>query len=782
MMIKNKTSIITFLGLAILAIGSQGCLTNGQSKKAVKSVATGVPLTDEQIQNPGTAKLVISAFNLSGNGDSANVLFNSNTSTASVPTYCNTNTKLCVCRYSWEHINTHATSVSSYTRIAETQVTGVQTWGLNCDVPEAFTLEIPVGAEVKIEVYRGVGNPSVFTTNVWKTNKGNDQVASNFSDSTGNLFHNIKRYACFEKINRATSLKSGLVGTVTSPNGNETLQGKVPLANRFCTPQNAGQNGCPTIDAEPSAQTYYYNLFTSASSVDVAESNDRYYCPRVEESIGADNQQVGQSGYFWPYDRTFALAIRGSKDFSIPVEAPSVLGGGGSSAYASTSCTMSGAPAATQGGVYGDPNSISKRCVGWAKKPNSDGSCSFIIGSDGKKKRLYRLRRFIAEYPAHFDSTGKIEPGPRATDIVYVIDRPIKTADPNVFYTMMGPKPCPFAYYDKVGLGYAGTNNTAFIGRSPDGLYFPNKDDINETAPSCSAAIPIVSYSALTGSPLNVGVATTHSSNEKCWNLSSGEFVDCATASSFALPHISMTRVPVRPIREPFWPHYVEDTAFEACAPLAEPFVDAPLTVYRPSATAFQPNPNWRWCAQAYPTRNGRFIDEHQAMYGNVDIDTSNVREYATSHRWGCEDGPLACLAVLPPPNAGTGSKTPPGCASKSPKFNYDPPGPAVADVIENSCDRTAILNDQVPRAPLLAPLPETLSALRNDDAFSCALTWDNGNGNVGKSPSTYSGCCRVLSAVDADDALARRIHVEPKVSDTYDGTDCPAPNISEIF
>src|SRR5581483_5663293 len=99
-------------------------------------------------------------------------------------------------------------------------------------------------------------------------------------------------------------------------------------------------------------------------------------------------------------------------------------------------------------------------------------------------------------------------PQTQATDTILVLDRPVSSAsaNPDKPYTMLGPKPCPFALFDKKGVTgatnstggvlaqYAATNNPNWNNTNVDNIQFPNLD--SKSPLSCSAVLPVFKSSS----------------------------------------------------------------------------------------------------------------------------------------------------------------------------------------------------------------------------------------------------------------------------------------------
>ncbi len=499
--------------------------------------------------------------------------------------------KPCVCQFTWSELNASTGNNIPFTRTIQTSVVNAQQSLVTCNAPDVFNAEIPEGTTIRITILPGPGSSEVFTSGTFSYVKPVAVQAGDFRDQLGRSFINVMHYACYEQFQRGASITSK-IGTRTNSQSGEPKS--YPQANQFCVQRGGGTpaQGCDTPTNTPqsnfSSQAFYYNFFVrSTDSGNVNLANDRYTCPQVLESL-YNSDLVGGRGRLWPRDTTFALSLSSSPDFNVGVNAFVELANGGGDPIArnSKACNSTTVPASNS-----TSNGFVLGCLGFAKKPNTDGTCPSFRDSSGSIRFTYRLRRFVALYPPLFEVDGRPPTQPQPLDTIYVLDRPVQPpagSDPLRQYTMRGPKPCPFALLDQKGvLGnfdplynapanggfvptYAATNNPGWNGTNVDGLQFPNFDSAN----SCSAAIPLAKIDANNPDQVVFSVGTVNSRNP-------------------VLPSIY-----VRPIRA--WaPHYEEDTEFEACAPQASPFRDPPLHFSKDLTTG-----NVSWCAESYPSQN----------------------------------------------------------------------------------------------------------------------------------------------------------------------------------
>ncbi|MFN7685480.1 MAG: hypothetical protein ACK5QT_08730, partial [Oligoflexia bacterium] len=499
--------------------------------------------------------------------------------------------RLCRCEFQWQELNTTGTTSQTINRKLTSTVTNVQQSQLSCEIPEVFSTEIPNGTIVKVRVIPTSTNISGFSVTPFNYTKGNLSVSASFQDAEGRKFQNILRYSCFDRSLRGMSLQSKLTRTTFSyplADGNSaSTETSLVLASQFCKARGrdaagADVDGCqgqvigiPQI----SAQSYYYNLYVRSTDLgSINAENSSFICPTVQESLFGNPANPGSQGNYYPLDSTFALALQPFGNFNVGVEARSRISVSGDPGSVNKSCTPTGDDS---GGEPANSNSMVSSCLGYAAKPNVDGTCPFITDSNGQIRQTFRLRRFTALYPVVWDTTGANMPGEgQKVDQIYVLDRPLSASqgDPLKPFTMRGPKPCPFAYYDWSGVssltntpGYRSTNFQGWDDVNPDNIQFPNQDiaRLNFGVSSCSAVLPLVN----TDNTL-VTLATVNDSNPL------------------------LKRRYVRPGKA--WsPTYLEDQSFQACAPDASPHRDPPIHIASNATTG-----QVAWCAETYPTFN----------------------------------------------------------------------------------------------------------------------------------------------------------------------------------
>ncbi len=680
--------------------------------------------------------------------------------------------KPCACKYEWTEANNTGSTQVNIPHSEMRALTGLQSNLVLCLAPRAWG-EIDTGTVVKVSVIPFGTSASAFNVPVYNYTKTATNTQGSFQDAQGVAFSNIHRYGCFQTAAYPKSLGSFVYKRAASDaNPPLPLSGaayaKEVFASAFCvkdasnkTDDSATQDttatsgaACATITSENSNQAAFFNLYIRATDRgQVNTANTMFTCPKVNESLN------GTGLDYWPMDTSFALSVSSSSTFNLGVEAFSKISNPNDPNSVSSSCAAAtslsdqissgsgGSDSSSSSSSTPDDGSLLKSCIGFAAKPNSDGTCPYFKTPQGTIRPTFRLRRFLALYPPLYTATGRLYPGAQSSDMVYVIDRPVAAAgsDPTKPYAMRGPKPCPFSYYDEKGVlsdpndsdyiggmpGYAATNYPGWNGTNVDGIEFPNKDVAGQ---SCSTALPI-----LNESKSRWGVTTLNRRNPV------------------------FKRLFVRPIRS--WsPHYMEDTDFQACAPLADPLKDPPLHFSKDPSTG-----NVGWCAESYPTQNTNItkldrLKANSVYPGRVLPFTSHVVKNASGS--ACQANPVSVssLGTAYPPNPTAPSSS--TCTQAGQVFYgtaYHPNNyivdvaSAIGGVCNNSsvldvtscnfcahqtCDRTvATATLAWSHFPLLARPAQVESAMAADSTYGCVVTYDNGGGKAGKTTPT-EGCC----------------------------------------
>ena len=708
------------------------------------------------------------------------IYFDTTKSTVPISNDCNvvssssssgTTTSLpCFCQFTWNENNQSGTSSVAVSRKVQTPLISAQTGLVTCLAPSVYYTEIANNTQIAIKLVASPSNSSVFTSSTYTYTKNATTTTGSFSDSQGHLFDNILRYSCYEASTRGQTIASSGM-TQTQPGGTNTTT--YYMASQFCvaTVGGTGSSGSGTCNLPPAgytAQANYYNLFIRSSERgDINQFGGNFICPLVEEALGSSGT-VGTTNQFWPLDSTFALSLGPTADFPVGVVANTQLGDGTSNQKENTDCYPNPSASTVGTGTVSSPSSIIRSCLGFAAQANTDGTCSSFLDSTGQSRQTFRLRRFVAIYPLAFDTNGNFLAGTaQGIDTIYVLDRPVTSStntNPLKPYTMRGPKPCPFAYYDKKGLtsstltpGYAGTNNSGWNGKNVDGIEFPNQDlsPLYPGGPSCSAALPIINDSQTGFSIVTINKYSVTTGNSQFLN----------TFPSGTTPN----HVYIRP-QPPFSPHYEEDTDFVACAPQAVPFVDPPLHFSRDQTSG-----NVSWCAESYPTQNQNIQSIDPAVSAlptpglspsptpTPSIPNGSIAPY-TSHvvNNSASNGCTPTRQTIP--NSATYQYQTYGYARHSTNTNW-PPNQNVTKASQ-TCDRTVSSSNLAwTQFPLLGPAPDVEAAISSDSSYACMITYDN-NGPKANKTTPSTGCCDSYSV---------------RVPSTQSTTASPNPSASNV-
>ncbi|MFZ9595606.1 MAG: hypothetical protein ACO3A2_05955 [Bdellovibrionia bacterium] len=784
--LPTRTEAFTLKLLGILCALFVSACTNSLLSNLSRNVMSASPLTTPSSSPTSTPiavsldQYVISSASVasgstSGSAPSFALFFDTVKSTTPVTTHCNTSSsgltpKPCFCQFSWSEINASSGASLAIQRNVQTSLTQVQPALVICSAPSVYSSEIIDGTQIKVSLVAGSANPDLGTFSVkpYLYTKSAKSVSGSFQDQKGNIFDNIVHYSCYNKFKKGLAIQSK---RYIQSNSNTGDQQAILYGSAFCLLKSGAaasiSESCPNLgEANFSSQAYYFNLYIRNSEKgDINQFNDGYVCPLVQEPLEAPigSSVVGTSNQFWPGDKTFALALSPSADFSVGVQANTKLSGGlGDPTAGNSQCFPT---ASSNGGnSSANTNSVVSSCLGFAAPVSSDGSCPYIKGSSGQIIQTFRLRRFVALYPRVFDTGGKPMSHRQAIDTIYVLDRPVAsssgTTNPLKPYTMLGPKPCPFAFFDRndvtydtttattssqsMPLGYRATNDTRWItgdgkanneGTNIDGIEFPNED--SET--SCSATLPFLSSdkTRFFMTTVNKKMATTR------------------------FKHLF-----IRPF-QPFTPHYEEDTDFRACAPQAKPFVDPPLHFATSSSGS-----NHAWCAESYPTQNTNIasLDPPLTPSANPITPLGLVSPY-TSHlskRNGNTPGVLtACTATAL--SIPTTNYSYPSAAANQPiayarHSNLTPyPKSNSTTNASTTCDRTVAMTNEAgwTHFPLLAPEADVERGIRADSSYNCTITYDNQAGKAALGKTPQEGCC-VIDQSGTPLSIVGDSHLEP--------------------
>lgn len=421
--------------------------------------------------------------------------------------------KACACRFRWTENN--LSSSKAIERTIDTSPTQILGFQVGCPAPEVFNDEIPDNTILKIQFVPddGKGNTSGFTTNEFLFKKVPITSTGDFRDAEGRAFRNVFHYVCFDKFQKALSIDHRLA---PGPINQQTNQAPMlPLANDFVLGTSGGQV------SSFSAQSYYYDFYVRSNEIgSINAGNASFTCPQVN---------IGGVPSFFPLDSTFALALQKSADFSLPVVTQNItIQIGGEAASGTT--------------------------VGFAAKPNSDGTCPSFTDSAGRIRRTFRLRKYKGIYPIRYSADGDIADQSQPVNIIYVLDRPVDKIgqDPLKPITRLGPKPCPFSF-KTAQFGQKCSTDASLAGWNIDGTQIKGN-------PKCPVYPP-----------------------------PPPEFVkDDGT-------------VVIRPFK-PFLSHFLEDTSFKACAFQSSTPIDPEIVLSHDNSVFHSTKgPHNFYCAKHYP-------------------------------------------------------------------------------------------------------------------------------------------------------------------------------------
>jgi hypothetical protein len=648
----------------------------------------------------------------------------------------------CVCYFKWSEANANAANSVNIPRYVETPISLVQSALAQCNSPDNYPTEVLDGTTIVVGIKPATGL-SEFLMPSFNYVKNPASATGDFNDANGHSFDNILHYSCYEQFNKGLSIKSRSTQiTVTAAGGGNLPPIPANFANDFCVVnvESGGTvpGGCGTPDVSFSAESNYYNLYTRASdrgAINANSNGGRYTCPLVEQPLAGTTQTT-----FWPLDATFALATSPSADFPVAVDGFTKVAYGNDPTSQATTCYPSSSSGGSGSGSGTD--TILTGCLGFASKPHANGTCGTFKNSAGQNQPLYRLRRFVGVYPPAFEADGRPYNQGQPTDVIYVLDRPVANpnGDPLSPFTMLGPKPCPFSYFDhrtaaRTTMTYVATTNPVWTGKNFDGIQLPNTDSAN----SCSAmvAMPNANNTLISFATVNVNnpINTTNPATN---------------------PITALNQVWIRPTHA-WGPHYEEDSSFQACAPQSSPVKDPPLHFAKGT------DGNVAWCSEVYPTQNGNVdrLDLLSGTPGSIVPFTSHTVKASSS---------AACVGRVPAGLSG-GYTGPARHNDGQTRTNVGEDG---SDNV--TCDRTIpISSDAFYRMPLLSPPTDTEVAIKADTSFECTVTYDSGGTKRGKATPT-GGCCGTSVLMTTGVGGNTAAHLEP-TGDGSTPTACLIPN-----
>jgi len=429
--------------------------------------------------------------------------------------------KACKCRYTW--ILSNLSDASVVTRTVDTDPTQVTSFQIQCPGPDVYydDTEIPNNSSIKIELIPDTdqGNNSGFTTNSVTFPKQPISVAGDFRDAEGRSYRNIYHYACFDRLQKNLSINQARKNAKQNSATNAQIQAYV--ANSFTL---SGSGGVTSF----SGQSYYYDFYIRSNEIGtINPGNASMVCPRVN---------VNGIPSYYPLDSQFALALQASTDFPVPINANIIL----------SSSTGAGSNGTT---------------LGYAAKPNADGTCPAFADDKGRVRRTFRIRMYSAIFPLRYDADGSLIEQSQRSNTIFVLDRPVDKVSQDVLkpITRLGPKPCPFSY-STAQFGQKCMSDASLTGWSIDGTQINSNKE-------CPVYPPVPEPSIGDTSP---------------YLKSDGTIV-------------------IRPYK-PFVPYYLENTRFKACAFQSSAPVDPEMVVVHdesiyPAATG----PKDFYCSKYYP-------------------------------------------------------------------------------------------------------------------------------------------------------------------------------------
>lgn len=696
----------------------------------------------------------------------------------------------CLCEMKWTEINTVGGSSTSFERTKRAALTQVQSGSAKCKSLQSTYDEIPAGTIIRLNVIPTGVNATGLSVRPISFKKGSSTTPNgDFIDDTLTPFRNIYRYTCHSRRTNTFEILNQYSPTTSGSNTFNVL-----LGSRFCGGDaTTGDAQCAAPRNGYSAQSYYRNLFVRSDKLgEINSKNSFYECAKVEESIPYSAGQTipsAERGKYWPLDTTFALASSYSSDWSIPIRAGALLYKSGDVNSATETCNAAVDSDETR--YLNETGVVTQKCLGYAKKPKVDGTCGSLTDNNGRVRPMVRLRRYRAVFPPTYKFSGAPEARSAYGDEVYVADRLVVNSSGVPNGSMIyGPKPCNYSWFDHEGVtnegqiggrygvsgadfgtnfrGLSGTPSSipSYVSTSryqyndgagliysvnPDGRILPNRDRDGtfggSTGPSCSATVSIVDE--LMGIPSSVRLMTANEDND-------------ATVS-FGSRKLYLNELHINPV-DPWTPNYVEDSSFQACAPLADPYLEPPLHFYKKDANTMG------WCAKVYPSQNPYWTDlnmkkkppsggftqklvtypaaahvkgftSHVDANGATIVATPAVLDdynkcTSTSHAKVCESslGSTSateyanCVAYL---NAG---------ADKNGAFNHT-----------NTCDRTVMFDSSADYRgiPLQAKDDDVAEMLKNDldhdRGFSCQYSVNADASKINTRIPT-SGCCGVIN------------------------------------
>ncbi len=835
----KKISII----ILILAQTFTACTNITQSSGRSTLTTTGNPAfvgTSSTIATHTLKNVVINALPAGGANGGQNLEINLTVDTGAagfqpLTNFCGLGqTNPCSCELTWKQLTADG---SDFSRVKRLAVTTVQSGLVKCVIAQSVWDEIATGAIIDMNIVPGYSNTTGLSCTSIGYKKGTQVNADgNFFDSTLTPFRNIHRYACHTKrvgtyeINNKFAEQVAVGPMVNDGSGNLTPAAvTVQIGSQYCVGAQGGGAGnangggaggnfkCNDPRSGYSSQNYYRNFYIKSDTLKITSSNSTYDCPSVLESIkvsagtdasGLTTVPTTEQTKLWPFDTTFALATTYSPDWNVGVSAASRLYKPGDPSNSVSQACQAGSENTqflTEAGLLRD-------CIGYAKKPNIDGTCGSIRDNNGRVRPLVRLRRYRAILPGAFQNDGHAETGNLRADEIYVADRLVLDSHGVATGEMIyGPKPCNYSWFDHEGIvnrngtydfhskfnpgalryatpGYVATTkfyrsdagSNAWrpeLSVNPDGMVFPNEDLNKSTGGfsqlSCSATLPKVVYNM--GQITAMQLLTTNKSRGSSLNLG---------ALTFKLDEIHLQPV------DPWSPNYIEDTSFQACAPVSDPYLEPPLHFYKDA------NENYAWCTKPYPTQNPywsklnakRVMDSNNSDLASVLVHYSPATGAAVPGATGAQVPGFTSHLVdaahtgLDHYNSCTGTGERPVCKMTTGTDGTSDPCVTFLSyprlLKPNTCDRTVVYDpsQDYTEFPLQASDTDIEDMLKGDllksKSFACTYSVSPDATKVGKKfPS--SGCCGMISGTALlgsiqTTGVVGKGHLEPQINPAF--------------
>jgi hypothetical protein len=719
--------------------------------------------------------------------------------------------KPCACVLTWTELNTVGGVATSLSRTKKLTLTDVQSGLVKCQMTQAFWNEITTGTSIRMNIEGVYPNTAGLNVQSIGYKKGTSIApAGDFVDDTLTPFRNIYRYTCFSKRMAAYEVNNEFTqASLTS--GSVTNTVNVMIGSSFCVD---GSSNCQTPRNGYSAQSYYRNLFIRSDKLgEINSTNSRYDCPKVFESIThsatnvpGDETPPSEQSKYWPLDSTFAVATAATSEWSVPIPAASfLLKNDGTPLYEAGIAEKDRLEE-----INGSNAGIAWKMMGYGKKPNADGTCSSIVDTNGRIRPLTRLRRYRVIYPSFFKNNGQVETERPEADQVYVADRLVADVSGHLTGNMIyGPKPCNFAWFDHEGVtnrsGTGGVNEnfqTNFknsiptykatskyyyenyqslgvdLSVNPDGRVLPNIDRQGSLSgligPSCSASIAV--YDDIGGTPSVARLLTSYYGRTDSVKIGTRDFY---------LGEIHLTPT------DRWSPDYVEDTAFQACVPISDSYVEPPLYFYKNASDQVA------WCSKVYPTQNpywlelnskkkpvGATIGYKAVNWGAITPGYTNkaLVSWYTSHvdsgvgldfylsGTQCTSTPVEKICEWSLGTAAGADYA--GC------LTYLGANLSATGSSDNRCDRTVMfdVNQDYRGFPLQAgdaDIQEMLiSDLAKEKSYSCTYSVHSNTSKINKD-QPMTNCCGVISGDPLLDQLpasnaANQGHLEPYMNPAY--------------